>query len=145
VLVISHDRDFLEGLCDKIYEFEKEGIREHLGGIEYFLDKKKLEDMRAFEKVEKVKEKKEEKPVAPTVNNDKQINQLKKQIGQVEIKIEKLEKEIAGIDAQLQIPAEYEKLTSEKDFFAKYDNLKKQLEEAFAEWSKLGEEMSALG
>lgn len=140
VLVISHDRDFLDGLCDKIFEFEKEGIREHLGGITYFLDKKKLEDMRAFEKVEKVKESKAEK-IVPAANNNSEKNQLKKQIGQLEIKIEKLEKDIAAHDEKLQNAAEYEKLSKDATFFANYEKLKKELNNAVEEWGKLCEEM----
>lgn len=140
VLVISHDRDFLDGLCDKIFEFEKEGIREHLGGITYFLDKKKLEDMRAFEKIEKVKESKAEK-TAPAANNNSEKNQLKKQIGQLEQKIEKLEKDIAAYDEKLQNAAEYEKLSKDATFFANYEKLKKELNNAVEEWGKLCEEM----
>lgn len=140
VLVISHDRDFLDGLCDKIFEFEKEGIREHLGGITYFLDKKKLEDMRAFEKVEKVKESKAEK-IVPAANNNSEKNQLKKQIGQLEQKIEKLEKDIAAYDEKLQNAAEYEKLSKDTTFFANYEKLKKELNNAVEEWGKLCEEM----
>lgn len=140
VLVVSHDRDFLSGLTTKLFEFTPEGIREHLDGIDEFLEKKNIENMRAFEKVEKpVAQKQEAKVEDASVDKDKEAQRVKKQIGQLEQKIEKLEKSIAEYDEQLQNPQQYAILTADNQFFTKYENLKKELETTMAEWERLAD------
>jgi ATP-binding cassette subfamily F protein 3 len=140
VLVVSHDRDFLSGLTTKLFEFTPEGIREHLDGIDEFLEKKNIENMRAFEKVEKpVAQKQEAKVEDASADKDKETQRVKKQIGQLEQKIEKLEKSIAEYDEQLQNPQQYAILTADNQFFTKYENLKKELETTMAEWERLAD------
>jgi ATP-binding cassette subfamily F protein 3 len=140
VLVVSHDRDFLSGLTTKLFEFTPEGIKEHLDGIDEFLEKKNIENMRAFEKVEKpVAQKQEAKVEDASVDKDKEAQRVKKQIGQLEQKIEKLEKSIAEYDEQLQNPQQYAILTADTQFFTKYENLKKELETTMAEWERLAD------
>ena len=140
VLVVSHDRDFLSGLTTKLFEFTPEGIKEHLDGIDEFLEKKNIENMRAFEKVEKpVAQKQEAKVEDTSADKDKEAQRVKKQIGQLEQKIEKLEKSIAEYDEQLQNPQQYAILTADNQFFTKYENLKKELETTMAEWERLAD------
>lgn len=140
VLVVSHDRDFLSGLTTKLFEFTPEGIKEHLDGIDEFLEKKNVENMRAFEKVEKpVAQKQEAKAEDTSADKDKEAQRVKKQIGQLEQKIEKLEKSIAEYDEQLQNPQQYAILTADNQFFTKYENLKKELETTMAEWERLAD------
>lgn len=140
VLVVSHDRDFLSGLTTKLFEFTPEGIKEHLDGIDEFLEKKNVENMRAFEKVEKpVAQKQEAKVEDASADKDKEAQRVKKQIGQLEQKIEKLEKSIAEYDEQLQNPQQYAILTADNQFFTKYENLKKELETTMAEWERLAD------
>lgn len=138
VLVISHDRDFLSGLTDRLLEFTPDGIKEHLEGIDEFMARKNVETMRAFEKVEKVKETKAEvKKDTSTSSATKSGQDNKKQLGQLEIQIEKLEKQIADIDAKMQDPAQYEKLTADTNFFTNYEKLKKELETVMTQWEAL--------
>lgn len=140
VLVVSHDRDFLSGLTTKLFEFTPGGIKEHLDGIDEFLEKKNIENMRAFEKVEKpVAQKQEAKVEDASADKDKEAQRVKKQIGQLEQKIEKLEKSIAEYDEQLQNPQQYAILTADNQFFTKYENLKKELETTMAEWERLAD------
>ncbi|MFN8317018.1 MAG: ABC-F family ATP-binding cassette domain-containing protein [Chitinophagales bacterium] len=142
VLVVSHDRDFLSGLTTKLFEFTPEGIKEHLDGIDEFLEKKNVENMRAFEKVEKpVAQKQEAKAEDTSADKDKEAQRVKKQIGQLEQKIEKLEKSIAEYDEQLQNPQQYAILTADTQFFTKYENLKKELETTMAEWERLADSL----
>jgi ATP-binding cassette subfamily F protein 3 len=140
VLVVSHDRDFLSGLATKLFEFTPEGIKEHLCGIDEFLEKKDIENMRAFEKVEKPVSIKVEQKSAPQTS-DKEKQNIKKQIGQVESVIEKLEKQIASIDNQLKDPDQYSNVTAAPDFFSNYEKLKNELEVAMMEWERLSEQM----
>jgi ATP-binding cassette subfamily F protein 3 len=147
VVVVSHDRDFLRGMTNKIFEFTKEGIKEHLEGIDEFLAKKSLEDMRALEKTEKEPEVKSQDARAKTQevksqeskakNQDGDANKIKKAIGLAEQNIEKLEKQIATIDDQLRDAAQYQKLTNDPQFFTKYEALKKQLDEEMKKWEEL--------
>lgn len=153
VVVVSHDRDFLRGLTNKIFEFTKDGIKVHLDDIDAFLAKKNLEDMRALES-EKSKDKeakaKAQEPKAktqntdnrqPTTDNSKEINRIKKALGQSEQTIEKLEKEIELIDNQLKIPDHYQKLSADPQFFTNYEGLKKQLDTEMQKWETLGAEL----
>jgi ATP-binding cassette, subfamily F, member 3 len=163
VIVVSHDRDFLQGLTNKIYEFTKEGIKEHLDDIEAFLAKKNLEDMRALES-EKTKSQEAKKgqdtkvknqatnnnatvstTKQPTADNTKELNRLKKLLGQQEIQIAKLEEQIGSIDSQLKDSAQYTKLAADPSFFTKYEDLKKQLDTEMNKWEETGAALTKLG
>lgn len=148
VVVVSHDRDFLRGLTNKIFEFTKEGIKEHLDGIDEFLAKKSLEDMRALEKntEEKKQTVKEVKTILPnnSKEREKEIEHLKKAIEKSEKHIEKLEKEIATIDEKLKTPEEYQKLVADPAFFTNYDSLKKQLDAEMSNWEHQTEHLQRL-
>ncbi|MBS1684356.1 MAG: ABC-F family ATP-binding cassette domain-containing protein [Bacteroidetes bacterium] len=150
VVVVSHDRDFLRGLTNKIFEFTKDGIKVHLDDIDAFLEKKNLEDMRALEAEKDAKSKAKNAPAPAakvkdtSVDNSKEINRVKKAIGIAEQNIEKLEKEIQLIDDQLKIPDHYAKLTADPNFFTNYEGLKKQLDTEMKKWEELGAEMEGL-
>ncbi|MFN8293246.1 MAG: ABC-F family ATP-binding cassette domain-containing protein [Chitinophagales bacterium] len=138
VLIISHDRDFLEGLTNKIFEFTKDGINEHLGSINEFLDKKAAEDMRAWEAEKEAKAKQQEKS-KPTENKAKESKpqddkKLKMELQKIESKIAELEKQVANAEKKLQDPEEFQKLQSNQDFFKKYDDLKKELAAQMQNW-----------
>ncbi len=138
VLIISHDRDFLEGLTNKIFEFTKDGINEHLGSINEFLDKKAAEDMRAWEAEKEAKAKQQEKS-KPTENKAKESKpqddkKLKMELQKIESKIAELEKQVADAEKKLQDPEEFQKLQSNQDFFKKYDDLKKELAAQMQNW-----------
>jgi len=154
VVVVSHDRDFLRGLTNKIFEFTKEGIKVHLDDIDAFLEKKNLDDMRALESEKSKNQESRAKSQEPkaksqstangqqaTAANDKEINRIKKALGQSEQTIEKLEKEIELIDNQLKLPDHYQKLTADPNFFTNYDGLKKQLDAEMQKWESLGAEL----
>ncbi|MBX2902619.1 MAG: ATP-binding cassette domain-containing protein [Chitinophagales bacterium] len=138
VLIISHDRDFLEGLTNKIFEFTKDGINEHLGSINEFLDKKAAEDMRAWEAEKEAKAKQQEKS-KPAENKAKESKpqddkKLKMALQKIESKIAELEKQVADAEKKLQDPEEFQKLQSNQDFFKKYDDLKKELAAQMQNW-----------
>lgn len=138
VLIISHDRDFLEGLTNKIFEFTKDGINEHLGSINEFLDKKAAEDMRAWEAEKEAKAKQQEKS-KPAENKAKESKpqddkKLKMELQKIESKIAELEKQVADAEKKLQDPEEFQKLQSNQDFFKKYDDLKKELAAQMQNW-----------
>ena len=96
LILVSHDRDFLQQLTNKVYEFKNQKIKEYLGDIDYYLDQRQVENFREIEKKEKKIVAKSNK--APSNSNERN---LKKKISNVESKISRLEKEISIIDNNL--------------------------------------------
>lgn len=144
VILVSHDRDFLQGLTNKAFEFTKDGIKEHIGDINDFLAKKQMEDMRLLakrddEKKSDVTKVKQEKPKQETNAND--AKKIKADLDKCEKRIADLEAEIKTLDTKLADAAEYEKLTKDANFFSNYDKLKKQLEEEMGKWEELSEKL----
>ena len=130
LVVVSHDRDFLQGLTNKVYEFKDQKIKEHLGDIDYYLNQRKVEDFRAIEKKEKTFIAKKKK----LVNTDNN-NSLKKKLNNIESKISRLEKEIKNIDNNLL--SDYEKTIAEDNFFPNYEKKKNELEDLMQKWEKI--------
>jgi ATP-binding cassette subfamily F protein 3 len=145
VIIVSHDRDFLQGLTNKAFEFTKTGIKEHIGDINDFLEKKQLEDMRMLAKRDDVKEVKA-KPAevkkadpAPDKNKEKEKEQrkLKGELERSEQQIADLEAQIKTLDAKLQDAAQFQELSKDPGFFTNYDKLKKQLDDEMLKWEEL--------
>ena len=130
LVVVSHDRDFLQGLTNKVYEFKDQKIKEHLGDIDYYLNQRKVEDFRAIEKKEKTFIAKKKKLVNADNNNS-----LKKKLNNIESKISRLEKEIKNIDNNLL--SDYEKTIAEDNFFPNYEKKKNELEDLMQKWEKI--------
>ena len=147
IIIVSHDRDFLHGLTNKTYEFTKDGIKEHLGDINEFLEKKQMEDMRMLAKKDEVK-KPEAKASKPEVKNnndskerEKEVKRIKGEVEKSEKKIAELEGKIADLDQKLQDPKQFEELTKKPDFYKGYDELKKQLDAEMTRWEQLSAEL----
>jgi ATP-binding cassette, subfamily F, member 3 len=147
VLIVSHDREFLDGLVNCVYEFRNKKAKQHLGGIYDFLEKKKIESLKELEinnntrKIEKVNNTKinlvqeisfqEQKEISRT------ISRLEKQVEKTETEIQTLENESAELDRLLSSAEKLEDHT----IFDKYELLKKQLKTAMEEWEKQHEEL----
>ncbi|MBD3660916.1 MAG: ABC-F family ATP-binding cassette domain-containing protein, partial [Arenibacter algicola] len=102
LILVSHDRDFLQGLTNKVYEFKDGSIKEYLGDIDFYLEQRKVDDFRAIEKKQTVVHKKE-KPQEKHIDfeDQKKIKSLKNRLSSTESDIASLEKEIAAIDNDL--------------------------------------------
>ena len=129
LVVVSHDRDFLQGLTNKVYEFKDQKIKEHLGDIDYYLNQRKVDDFRAIEKKEKVLVSKKKN------SSNNKDNSLKKKLNNIESKISKLEKEISIID--ISIENDYEKTISQNNFFSNYEKKKNKLGDLMKKWEDL--------
>jgi len=146
VIMVSHDRDFMAGICDRLFEFRDGKVKEHLCGIEEFMALRKVErlnelDLEKKEKVE-VKEEKRDKTkettgVKTVDTNEAEQKQIKSQIKKAEESITALEVKIKECDNKLANAAEYEKLMSDKAFFANYEKMKKDLEVEMEKWEDL--------
>lgn len=130
LILVSHDRDFLQNLTNKVYEFKSQKIKEYLGDIDYYLNQRKIEDFREIEKKDKVISLKKNK----NINNSKD-RELKKRISNIESKISKLENEISVIDKDLE--NDYEKTISRNNFFSNYKRKKSDLDLLMKKWEEL--------
>lgn len=136
LIVVSHDRDFLQGLTNKVYEFKDRKIKEYLGDINYFLEERKANDFRAIEKKSEEETKKKTEDKSPNQYHDqKKLKGLKNKLSQVESKISSLEKEVAEIDHELLM--NYDQTIAQPNFFDKYQKKKKQLESLMQQWEDL--------
>ncbi len=147
VLVVSHDREFLDGLVDRVYEFRNKKAKQHLGGIYEFLERKKIESLKELE-INNIS-KKAEKTNGTKVNTNQElsfqeqkeigrtISRLEKQVEKTELEVQTIEEESAKLDRLL---SSSEKL-EDHSIFDKYENLKKKLKTAMEEWEKQHEDL----
>ncbi|HZK97386.1 MAG TPA: ABC-F family ATP-binding cassette domain-containing protein [Prolixibacteraceae bacterium] len=145
LLVVSHDREFLDGLVDTVYEFRHHKTRQHLGGVYAFLQNRKLESLRELEiSTPQKKEKKEvvvKEVVAVSFDERKEINRMisrvEKQISEAEFQISKMEEEIAVMDKKLADPSTIDN----GSLFDQYGKNKKRIEEEMKNWESLNDEL----
>jgi ATP-binding cassette, subfamily F, member 3 len=144
VILVSHDRDFLTGLTEKMYEFRNGQVREHLCSVEEFMQKLKmnrLNEMNSKSPFVKAKEEavKEIKTNSSAMDADKEkeLKQIKSAISKSEKEIERIEKEIKLIDDKLSDPNQYQTVVNDKAVFSKYEQMKKQLDAEMQQWSIL--------
>lgn len=140
VIVVSHDRDFLDGLVEKVYEFGNKRVVEHLGGIYDFLERKKMQNLQELE----ISNKKTNEPAeseGPTQNKlsyearkelNKAVKKQEKLIAELEKKIEELETSIAELEAKLATPEG----ASDTELYTLYADLKKTLSETMDQWTE---------
>jgi len=151
VIVVSHDREFLDGLVTKVYEFGGGVVKEHIGGIYDFLQKKKIESLNELqlsasptvsatrkEEPEMVSENKLSYEAQKELN--KKIRKLEKQIADCEQKIEKLETEISGVEADMATPEG----ASDMALYEKHQKLKKELDRTVEEWEAVSMELEEM-
>ena len=156
VVVVSHDREFLDGMVQKVYEFRDGGVKEYLGGIYYFLGKRKLESLQEIERRD-APAKPAANPAAksaaqPAANRDaaasgkltyeqrkeqeKQLRKLRRAVETVEAELAEIEKQIAAYDAKFAAATEY----NEADYKA-YNDLKARYDHQMHEWEKASYEL----
>ena len=144
VVVVSHDREFLDGLVDRIYEFRDGGVREYLGDIWYFLEKRKVESLQDIERHDKpaATSKSSEGATAGKLSyeqkkeQEKLIRKLRKAVETIEEETAKVEREIAEYDARFAVATEYN-----ADDYTKYNALKEQYDHLMHEWEKASYEL----
>ncbi len=145
VILVSHDRDFLDGLVSKVYEFGHGKVREHIGGIYDYLQSKNIDSLQMLEtKSKPAPAIKKEEPVttAKLSFEDQKIlkqqrNKLEKQVKQAEDQIAKIEAEIVALETKMATP----KGSQDQSLYIKHAELKKQLDEATELWMTASEEL----
>ena len=141
LIVVSHDRDFLQDLTNKVYEFKDRRIKEYLGDIDYFLEQRNLQNLREAEKKTVLENAQKEKPKSGKEAYEQQKKQksLHNKLSKTEAAINKLEKEIKEIDVELAV--NYDELASNPSFFDNYQAKKKQLDDLMEEWDQISEQI----
>jgi len=151
LIIVSHDREFLQGLTEKVYEFKQRNIREYLGDINDFLKEKDLENFKQLETSQAKQKQKEKKgdsehklSYQEKKEKDKRIKKLSNKISKLEKEIDDLEKEIKGIDSKLANPEKFKELSQNPDFFANYEQKQLKLKETEQFWEKANLELDTL-
>jgi ATP-binding cassette subfamily F protein 3 len=149
VIVVSHDRDFLNGIVDKVYEFGDHRVREHLGGIYDFLQKKRLDSLQQLE----VKNSPDSAADVETQNlaspvsqgkadyqrqkeRERLIRQAEKKVKTLEAKIAELEQQLADIEDKLSSAS-----SEDLDIYYTHSKINRELEEVMANWEQASEEL----
>jgi ATP-binding cassette subfamily F protein 3 len=143
LIVVSHDRDFLQGLTSTVYGFKDKVIKEYLGDIDYFLEQHKMENLREAEKRTEVVVEKKVSNANSKENrqNDKEQKKLQNKLSKVETEISDIEKEIISMDAR--IADDFEAVSSDSNFYKTYQAKKDRLDGLMESWSELEDQVNA--
>ena len=150
VIVVSHDREFLDGLVNKVYEFGNQRVVEHLGGIYDFLERKKMDSLRELERSQQIASAASDKSeVQPTQNKlsyearkelSRAIKKAEKAVADSEARIAELEDALAAIETKLATPEG----ASDASLYTEYSNLKKELSDTMDCWAEQNIELEEL-
>ncbi|MDP2067817.1 MAG: ABC-F family ATP-binding cassette domain-containing protein [Lutibacter sp.] len=138
LILVSHDRDFLQGLATTVYGFKDKVIKEYLGDIDFFLEQHQIENLREAEKRTVVAKKTDtsKKEVSHSSRDeDKELKKLKNQLAKIETLIDNLEKEILEMDEAL--VKDYEATSTKPNFFENYKAKKNKVEMLMDEWAEI--------
>ena len=142
LIIVSHDRDFLQGLTNKVYEFKKPNIKEYIGDIYDFLEEKKLKELDDLNK--KQKSQPTENKVSQSKldyelkkQNDREIKRIEREIKKIEEQIEAVENEIAEMDEIMSSPDEHPEVNLDNDWYNRYGEKKNKLQTLMEQWEKL--------
>ncbi len=140
IIIVSHDREFLDGLTNRTFEFKNKQFKEHIGGIDEFLNKHKVDDFRAFEldkKPKPVQPKKEEKK-SPKKNNFNELKKLRSSVKKTETQISKLESDLNLIESEIAANK------TDTDLFTKHAEVQKLLDKTLEDWENYSNKLEKL-
>ena len=146
LILVSHDREFLQGLCTTVYGFKDREIKEYLGDIDYFLEQHKMESLREAEKRTVVKEEKsstKKEEYQRSKEEEKELKKLNNKLSKIETEIADLESEIEKLD--LELAQNYNEVSAKPNFFEKYKAKKAKVDALMEEWEKVEEQVSQFG
>ncbi|MGX7667014.1 ATP-binding cassette domain-containing protein [Flavobacterium pedocola] len=141
LLLVSHDRDFLQGMANIVYEFKDQKIREYLGDINFFLEQRNVQNMREVEKKDVVVKEAPKENKSLSYEDQKKNKSLQNKLSKIEGQIQQLENDIQKDDKAL--AENYEKLMQDASFFSAYEKKKKDLEQLLEDWEVVQMELEA--
>ncbi len=142
LLLVSHDRDFLQGLSNIVYEFKDQKIREYLGDINFFLEQRNMENMREVERKSDIKKDSPKVSNKTSYEDQKRGKSLQNRLSKVEGQIKQLETDIQKDDKAL--ASNYDKHIEDANFFMAYNRKKQELERLLEEWENVQMEIDGL-
>ncbi|WP_054851877.1 ABC-F family ATP-binding cassette domain-containing protein [Olleya sp. ITB9] len=134
LILVSHDRDFLQGLTSTLFEFKDGNIKKYLGDIDYYLEQRNVENLREVEKRTVVKTEAKETP-KQSYEDQKKQKSLNNRLSNCESKIAQLEKDIKDIDVELAV--NYDETVAKPNFFERYQAKKDKLEQLMEDWENI--------
>ena len=135
LILVSHDREFLQGLNDIIYEFKDHKIKSYLGDIDFYLEQRQLQNLREAERKTIIKSSVKLTENKHSYESQKKLKSLNNRLSKIETAISSLEQEIKDIDLQLEI--NYDATISKPNFFDLYQGKKSKLKDLIEQWEKL--------
>jgi ATP-binding cassette subfamily F protein 3 len=142
LLLVSHDRDFLQGMSNIVYEFKDQKIKEYLGDINFFLEQRNMENMREVEKKDVAKKEAPKEIAKVSYEDQKKSKSLQNRLSKVESQIKQLEIDIQQDDKAL--ASNYDKHVEDANFFIAYNKKKKELDRLLEEWEVVQGEIDNL-
>ena len=146
LILVSHDRDFLQGLTQVVYEFKEGHLKEYLGDIDFFLEQRNLGNLREAEKrtlqSEEPAKQKSKNEVQLSYKEQKKKKSLTNKLSQIERDIQMLEAEIKSLDEDL--AKNPESLSTQEDFYKKYEVNKSKLESLMTDWESVSFDLEQL-
>jgi ATP-binding cassette subfamily F protein 3 len=142
LLLVSHDRDFLQGMSNLVYEFKDQKIKEYLGDIKYFLEQRNMENMREVEKKDIIKKEAPKENSKASYEDQKKNKSLHNRLSKIESTIKQLERDIQHDDKML--ASNYNKHIEDAKFFTAYNKKKADLDKLLNEWETVQEEIDNL-
>jgi ABC transporter, ATP-binding protein len=134
LIIVSHDRDFLQGLTDKVYEFKNKNIKEYLGDIDFYLEQRAVANFREMEQQKETLS----VPTKAAANAEKLSFEQQKQQKAAQNKLNKIENQIAALEEELkQMDVQMGQGVQSNDYYKEYEQKKKMLEELMTEWENL--------
>ncbi len=135
LLLVSHDRDFLQGMSNIVYEFKDQKIKEYLGDINYFLEQRNLENMREVEKKDTIKKEAPKENSKVSYEDQKKGKAQQNRLSKIESQIKQLEIDIQNDDKAL--ASNYDKHLEDAAFFMAYNKKKKDLDQLLGDWEQV--------
>ena len=142
LILVSHDRDFLQGLTSTVYEFKDQKLKQYLGDIDFYLEQRQVENLREVEKRTQVKTPKKVATPKQSYEDQKQLKSLNNRLSKVESSIATLERTIKAIDVEME--TNYDQAVSQPDFFETYQSKKNQLNQLMSDWEQITESIETL-
>lgn len=134
LIIVSHDRDFLQGLTDKVYEFKNKNIKEYLGDIDFYLEQRAVANFREMEQQKEMLS----TPTKATTSAEKLSFEQQKQQKAAQNKLNKIENQIAALEEELkQMDVQMGQGVQSNDYYKEYEQKKRMLEELMTEWENL--------
>jgi ATP-binding cassette subfamily F protein 3 len=142
LILVSHDRDFLQGLTSTVYEFKDQKLKQYLGDIDFYLEQRQVENLREVEKRTQIKTPQKTTTSKQSYDEQKQLKSLHNRLSRTEASIANLEKDIKAVDLEMEL--NYDQTVAKPGFFESYQAKKDQLDQLMSDWEEITESIETL-